>query len=182
MPRLLLALILSLPLAARADETPAAEDQPAAEGDDKAPPAEEGKGGGQVLKVPPQPKGGEEVEGVLVETGRSLYVVGDSVDINVHNKRRTPIFVPGCDTWQVEVFSGDMWAPVRGETCSSEGDALAIEVGDRTLEWTAPSRLAGEQVRVALVFGWGCDEGRALSQAACEEFATAYSARFSVKR
>lgn len=120
--------------------------------------------------------------GVKVETSRALYVPGDKVEITVTNTRRAPVFLAGCNSFQLERFEAETYAPVRGARCVGEGDAVKVPPGTHSLVWEPGSEHSGQVLRLAVAFGWGCDDGRALSQSRCQEFATSYSASFRVGR
>lgn len=117
---------------------------------------------------------------VKVETGRQLYEAGDSVEITITNGRPGPIALPGCGSFTVEVFESDQYRPVPPERCVSEGDALIVPPGQHKLTFSPGSARSGQILRIAVAFGWGCEEGRPLSQARCQDFGTAWSSNFRV--
>jgi hypothetical protein len=120
--------------------------------------------------------------GVTTETNRALYVVGDTVEVTVTNSRNAPIWIAGCNPLSLERFENERYLPVAGARCVGEGDAVKIPPGTHKLSWVATGEHSGQIFRMALAFGWGCEDGRALSQSRCQDFATAYSTSVRVGR
>lgn len=115
---------------------------------------------------------------VTVETNRRAYLLGDVVEVKVTNKRDVPIFLPGCESFQLERFVEDSYQAMPVEPCVREGTALLLSPGTRTFEYKPGRDQLKQLLRVTLVFGWGCAEGRALSSARCDDFATVRSSSF----
>lgn len=119
---------------------------------------------------------------VKLETSRQLYEPGDTVEITLTNSRSGAVYLPGCGALQLEMFDGEGYVPVPVETCVSEGEAQKIEPGPLTLSFTPGNTRSGQILRVAVAFGWGCEEARPLSQARCDEFGTIWTSKFRVGR
>ena len=119
---------------------------------------------------------------VKVETGRQLYEPGDVVEITITNERGAPIALPGCGSFQVEEFVNESYRPIVVERCVSEGEAMHIAPGPFKLSFTPDGARSGQILRVSVAFGWGCEADKPLSQARCDEFATAYSSNFRIGR
>ena len=119
---------------------------------------------------------------VKLETSRSLYEPGDTVEITITNARSGPIFLSGCGALQLEIFEAESYAPVTVEKCVSEGEALKAPPGELALSFTPGNTRSGQILRVSVAYGWGCEEGKPLSQARCEEFATVRTSNFRVGR
>ena len=123
-----------------------------------------------------------EGESVGIEPSRSMYGAGETAEFTVTNGGSVPIFVAGCATLQLEHFQAEQYVPIASATCVSEGTAVAIAPGTHALSLAPEGRRSGEILRVALTYGWGCEEGRALSQARCDDFKTVYSPSFRIGR
>jgi hypothetical protein len=123
-----------------------------------------------------------EGESVSIEPSRSMYSAGEAAEFTVTNSGSAPVFVSGCGALQLEHFESEHYLPVRAETCVSEGTALEIAPGTQTLTLAPSGRKGGEILRVGLSYGWGCESGRALSQARCSDFKTVYSSSFRIGR
>ena len=121
-----------------------------------------------------------EGDSVVVETNRSLYESGESVQATVTNKRAATIFVGGCGAIVSERLEDESYVPVRGEPCVTEGKAVKIEAGQSRTFDVKDAGKSGDVRRFSIAFGWGCADGRALSQARCTEFATAVSPSYRV--
>jgi hypothetical protein len=121
-------------------------------------------------------------DAVSVATGRQVYVPGDSVEISVSNGRKGPIFLPGCGSFVIEVFDENTgrYKPLPTENCVSEGESIEVVPGAFALQWPVPAGRSGGILRVGIVHGWGCEQGRPLSQARCEDFGTSWSSSFRV--
>ena len=119
---------------------------------------------------------------VRLETSRQLYEPGDIVEITIVNSRGAPIFLPGCGTLQLELFEAEAYIPLAVEKCVSEGEAQKVAPGEVTLSFTPGNTRSGQILRVAMAFGWGCEEGKPLSQARCQDFGTAWTPNFRVGR
>ena len=117
---------------------------------------------------------------VSVDTNRRTYVLGDVVQIVVDNKAGEKVFLPGCQTYQVERFD-ERYQPLEGEHCISEGDARAVEPGQITLQFQPKLEHIDRPLRISLVYGIGCSEQRPLSQARCRDFGTEHSPSFRVR-
>ena len=126
---------------------------------------------------PPAP-----VDGVVIELSRSMFAPGDDAQITVTNARAGSIFIAGCGSHQVELFRAETYTPLPGEHCVSEGEAVEIPPGSHTLSYSPGPERAGQILRIAVPYGWGCEAGRELSQARCTEFATAASSSFRVAK
>ena len=90
---------------------------------------------------------------VSVDTNRRTYVLGDVVEIVVDNKAGEKVFLPGCQTYQVERFGDERYQPLEGEHCISEGDARAIDPGQFTLQFQPKLEHIGRPLRISLVYG-----------------------------
>jgi len=117
---------------------------------------------------------------VKLETSRQLYEPGDTVEITLTNQRGAPIFLPGCGALQLEMFEADAYVPVPVEKCVSEGEAQKVEPGETTLSFAPGNTRSGQILRIAVAFGWGCEEARPLSQARCDDFGTVWTSNFRV--
>jgi hypothetical protein len=121
-----------------------------------------------------------DAHGIKVETGRSLYVAGDVVEITVTNAGKEPVYLQGCGSYHVEVFENERYSSLPSERCVSEGDALLVPPGTLQLKYEATGERQGQILRVALAYGWGCQPERPLSQARCAGFASAWSPSFRI--
>jgi hypothetical protein len=117
---------------------------------------------------------------VRVETSRQLYEPGDTVEIAVINQAAGTVFLPGCGSFQLEVFENESYRPVEVEKCASESEALEVPNGQFDLSFVSTSALSGKILRISVTYGWGCESARPLSQARCTDFATARSSNFRV--
>ncbi|HCP44694.1 MAG TPA: hypothetical protein DIU15_01470 [Deltaproteobacteria bacterium] len=117
---------------------------------------------------------------VTVETSRRAYLLGDVVEITVTNKRDVPIFLPGCESFQLERFEGEAYRSMPLEPCGREGLALPVPPGTKTFEYRPGREQLKQLLRVTVVFGWGCTDARALSSARCSDFATVRSSSFRI--
>lgn len=117
---------------------------------------------------------------VSVETSRQLYEPGDTVEIAVTNEATAAVFLPGCGSFQLEVFENESYRRVALEKCASEGEALELPTGQFDLSFVSNSDLSGKILRISVPYGWGCESARPLSQARCTEFATVHSSNFRV--
>ena len=118
---------------------------------------------------------------VSVDTNRRTYVLGDKVQISLNNKTAEKIFVPGCQSIQVERFGDDRYELLPGEHCVAEGNARALEPGKSEFLFQPKKEHLGPPLRVSMVFGIGCTEQRPLSQARCRDFGTVYTQSFRVR-
>ncbi len=123
-----------------------------------------------------------EDESVTIEASRSLYRVGETAEFTVTNSRAETIFVGGCGPVQVQAFEAEQYVSITTGSCVSEGTAVAIPPGTHPLTVKADVGLAGKVLRAAVAYGWGCEEGKELSQSRCKDFATAYSGSFRIGR
>jgi len=123
-----------------------------------------------------------EEESVKIEASRSLYRVGETAEFTVTNSGTNTIFVAGCGALQVQQFEAEQYVGVSTGSCVSEGTAVAIPPGTSSLTVKAEQALGGKVLRVAVAYGWGCEEGKELSQSRCKDFGTAYSGSFRIGR
>ena len=119
---------------------------------------------------------------VKLETSRALYEPGDTVEITITNARSGPIFLQGCGTLQLELFEAETYVPVAVEKCVSEGEAQKVPPGDLTLSFTPGNTRSGQILRVSVAYGWGCEDGKPLSQSRCDDFGTVRTTNFRVGR
>ncbi len=119
---------------------------------------------------------------VKVETSRSLYVPGDTVEVIVTNGRSDAIWIPGCAALQLEAFESETYEPVALEKCVSEGDAVKVPPGTHALSFTADSAHSGRILRAGVAYGWGCKSEGPLSSSRCSDFAGVWSRNFRVSR
>jgi len=117
---------------------------------------------------------------VNVETSRQLYEPGDTVEISITNGAPGAIFLPGCGSFQLEVFENESYQRVELEKCASESEALEVPTGPFDLSFVSANALSGKILRISVTYGWGCEAGRPLSQARCTEFSTARTSNFRV--
>lgn len=120
--------------------------------------------------------------GVTVELSRSMFAPGDVAQITVTNGRSGSIFLAGCGSFQVQLFEAETYSSLPGEHCVSEGEAVEVPPGTHILSYTPAPERAGDILRVAVPYGWGCESGRELSQSRCTDFATAESGSFRVSK
>ncbi len=118
---------------------------------------------------------------VTVDTNRRTYVLGDKVQISLNNKTGEKIFVPGCQSIQVERFGDDQYELLPGEHCVAEGNAREVEPGKSEFLFQPREEHLGPPHRVSMVFGIGCTQQRPLSQARCRDFGTVYTQSFRVR-
>lgn len=119
---------------------------------------------------------------VTVETSRSLYVPGDSVEVIVTNGRTGSIWIPGCAALQLQAFESEKYAPLVLEGCVSEGDAVEVKPGKHVLSFTADIAQSGRILRAGVAYGWGCKTAGPLSGRRCQDFASVWSRNFRVSR
>jgi len=119
-------------------------------------------------------------DAVTVTTTQQAYVPGDPVSIAVENNTGKPIFLPGCHPFEVEEFKEDTYLRVQREPCRWEGIALKLEPGHHDFTFQTTEEDADRIFRIAIAYGWECNESTALSRAGCKEFASAVSASFRV--
>ena len=119
---------------------------------------------------------------VSIEPERTLYGVGETASFTVTNDTGASIFLAGCGALQVQRFEAEAYSPEPGPQCVTEGTAVEVPPGTHTLAYTTEAKQSGAILRAAVSYGWGCEAGRELSQARCDDFATVYTASFRVSR
>ena len=118
---------------------------------------------------------------VSVDTNRRTYVLGDLVQISLKNNSGEKIFIPGCQSFQVERFGSERYETLPGEPCIAEGDARMLEAGTTDFSFQPKKPHLDSPLRISMVYGVGCSEQRPLSQARCRDFGTVYSPSFRVR-
>jgi hypothetical protein len=118
---------------------------------------------------------------VSVDTNRRTFVLGDLVQIILDNRSGEKVFLPGCQSYQVERFGEQRYEALDGEHCIAEGDARGVAPGETTLQFQTRPEHMDSPLRVVVVYGIGCAGERPLSQARCRDFATIYSPSFRVR-
>jgi len=118
---------------------------------------------------------------VAIHVEGSRYDSGAEIVASVTNAMGEPIYVPACDTMQVETFDADhgRWIPAAARGCTETKVAVALPEGDHSLT----ARFETDRfaiVRLVLVFGLRCRAGFALDMAGCEEFRAATSSNLTV--
>jgi hypothetical protein len=118
---------------------------------------------------------------VTIEVGETRYASGAEITASVTNAMGEPIFVPACETMQVEAFDADnkRWLPASGGGCKETKPAVGLTEGTHSLS----ARFDTDRftvVRLVLVFGVRCREGFSLEMAGCEEFRAATSSNITV--
>lgn len=118
---------------------------------------------------------------VTIVVERTRIPSGEEIVATVENTMGEPIYVPACETMQVETFDADQgrWLPVPGEGCKETRVAVALPEGNHTLT----ARHTADKftvVRLVLVFGLRCRGGFALDLAGCEDLRAATSGNLTV--
>jgi hypothetical protein len=118
---------------------------------------------------------------VTIKVARSRIPSGEEIVATVENTMGEPIYVPACETMQVESFDADQgrWLPVPGEGCKETKVAVALPEGNHSLS----ARYVTDKfavVRLVLVFGLRCRDGFALELAGCEDLRAAISGNLTV--
>ena len=118
---------------------------------------------------------------VTIEVGRSRFPSGAEIAASVTNAMGETIFVPACETMQVEMFDADQgrWLPASSNGCRATKPAVGLTEGAHSLT----ARHDTDRftvVRLVLVFGLRCREGYSLEMAGCEEFRAATSSNITV--
>lgn len=114
--------------------------------------------------------------GVTLEVQEPRPGSGQQLRVVVENASGGPIFVPPCETMQVESFDEVLtrWIPQQSRTCGTSAPATALAEGEHVLETT----ISVDQfriVRLVLAYGQGCHEGFPLELADCTTHAAAVS-------
>jgi hypothetical protein len=118
---------------------------------------------------------------VTIEVGRSRFASGAEITASVTNAMGETIFVPACETMQVEAFDADQgrWLPAGTGACKETKAAVGLTEGAHSLS----ARFETDRftvVRLVLVFGLRCREGYSLEMAGCEDFRAATSTNITV--
>ncbi len=118
---------------------------------------------------------------VVIEVDRARFPSGEEISAAVTNAMGEPIFVPTCETMQVEMFDADLgrWLPSSTGECKETKPAVALTEGTHTLT----ARYEADRftvVRLVLVFGMRCREGYSLEMAGCDEFRAATSRNITI--
>jgi hypothetical protein len=118
---------------------------------------------------------------VTIHAERSRIPSGEEIVATVENAMGEPIFVPACETMQVEAFDAEQgrWLPSPSRGCKETKVAVALPEGSHTLT----ASFAAERftvIRLVLVFGLRCREGFALEMAGCEDLRAAISGNLTV--
>ena len=107
-------------------------------------------------------------------------MLGDRVQIMLDNKSDEKVFIPGCQSIQVERFGDERYELLPGEHCIAEGEARALAAGVTEFLFEPGKEHVGPPLRISIVYGIGCTAQRSLSQARCSDFGTAYTPSFRV--
>jgi hypothetical protein len=118
---------------------------------------------------------------VSVDTNRRTYILGDLVQISLENNSGEKIFIPGCQSFQVERFGSERYEPLPGAPCIAEGEARMLEAGTTDFSFQPKKAHLDSPLRISMVYGVGCSEQRPLSQARCRDFGTVYTHSFRVR-
>ena len=118
---------------------------------------------------------------VMIEVERSRFASGAEITASVTNAMGETIFVPACETMQVEAFDADQgrWLPTGTGACKETKAAVGLTEGTHSLS----ARFETDRftvVRLVLVFGLRCREGYSLEMAGCEDFRAATSTNLTV--
>ncbi len=118
---------------------------------------------------------------VVIEVDGQRFPSGVEVTAAVTNAMGEPIYVPACETMQVETFDADQgrWLPQGVGGCTETKPAVALTEGTHTLT----ARYDTDRftvVRLVLVFGLQCRDGYTLEMAGCEEFRAATSKNITI--
>ncbi len=118
---------------------------------------------------------------VTIEVGRSRFPSGAEISASVTNAMGETIFVPPCETMQVEVFDADQgrWLPASSGGCKETKPAVGLTEGTHSLT-AAHITDKFTVVRLVLAFGLRCREGFSLEMAGCEEVRAATSSNITV--
>ncbi len=118
---------------------------------------------------------------VTIEVGRSRFPSGAEIVASVTNAMGETIFVPACETMQVEVFDADQgrWLPASSGGCKETKPAVGLTEGTHSLTASHDTDRF-TVVRLVLVFGMRCREGYSMEMAGCEEFRAATSPNITV--
>jgi hypothetical protein len=115
--------------------------------------------------------------GVTVRVDQRAYGEGVPVKVEVTNRLGERVFLHGCASYAIERFVDDRFVPLAPLRCEWEEDAIALETGSRTFEFSPPHD-ERSIYRLVVTYGLGCREGVPLSRAQCARFGTAYSSTF----
>ncbi|MFH1466784.1 MAG: hypothetical protein ABIO70_20530 [Pseudomonadota bacterium] len=118
---------------------------------------------------------------VTIHVERSRIPSGEQIVATVENAMGEPIYVPACETMQVEAFDADQgrWLPTPSQGCKETKVAVALPEGSHTLSASYVTDKFSV-VRLVLVFGLRCRDGFALELAGCEELRAATSGNLTV--
>ena len=118
---------------------------------------------------------------VAIEVDRARFPSGEEITAAVTNAMGEPIFVPACETMQVEMFDADKgrWLPFSTRECKETKPAVALTEGTHTLNAHYDTDRF-TVVRLVLVFGLRCRDGYSLEMAGCEEFRAATSKNITI--
>ncbi len=118
---------------------------------------------------------------VTIKLDRPRYASGVEIHATVTNALGEPIFVPVCETMQVELFDADKgrWQPASTSSCNETRAAVALAEGTHALS-TSFDTDAFTVIRMVLAFGLRCRDGYSLDMAGCEEFRAATSTNITV--
>ena len=118
---------------------------------------------------------------VIIDVVRARFPSGEEISASVTNAMGEPIYVPACETMQVEAFDSDLgrWLPSSTGACLETKPAVALAEGTHTLT----ARYDTDRftvVRLVLVFGLKCRDGFSLEMAGCDEFRAASSRNITI--
>ena len=118
---------------------------------------------------------------VSIEVASSRFASGAEITASVTNAMGESIFVPACETMQIESFDEEQgrWLPTSSGGCRETRAAVGLTEGTHSLS----ARFETDRfsiVRLVLVFGMRCREGFSLEMAGCEEFRAATSMNLTV--
>ncbi len=118
---------------------------------------------------------------VAIELEKPRFPSGEEISATVRNEGGVAIFVPACETMQLETFDADSgrWIPEQNRVCPETKAAIALDEGTHTLT-TSLEVDRFTVVRLVLAYGVGCRPGYSLEAAGCVEFSAAISGNITV--
>ena len=107
---------------------------------------------------------------------KNHFSVGEKVKFSIRNDLNEPIFLPGCNNFEIERFESETWESIVTKQCFWEGIAFEIKSGE-TKNFDFNATQTG-MFHVSITASTGCQSGKPLSQANCAGSFTAKSKDF----
>lgn len=117
-----------------------------------------------------------------VSINKKLFEKGESIEIILENKAKDIVYLPGCQEYTVQKFLNGKYVdlPQTSYECSSEKNSLELPFGKKIVKYE-PSYKESENLRIAVVYGIGCQKNVPLSSSFCKSFDVSYSTAFSTR-